>query len=191
MFEEENWREIEGSDGVYYVSDLGRIKKVKKNKFKIISQHPNPKGYLYYRICSDKKQKAKSVSRAVAKAFPETCGEWFEGCDVDHINTLKSDNRAVNLRVVNHITNCRNPLTVALRRKNMSDEEWEKYQKEKERYFKKKDYEEHKEYYKNYAKQYYEKHKEKFKDVSRQYYQEHKEELKEYYKNRYKKKKAG
>lgn len=36
----------------------------------------------------------------VAKAFPEICGEWFEGCHVHHIGRNPKDDRAVNLRVM-------------------------------------------------------------------------------------------
>lgn len=57
------------------------------------------------------------MHRLVAKAFPEICGEWFEGCVVDHINTVKDDNRAVNLKVCTQKENCNNELT----RKNISD----------------------------------------------------------------------
>ena len=39
------------------------------------------------------------VQRIVARAFPEICGEWFEGCVINHKNEIKTDNRACNLEV--------------------------------------------------------------------------------------------
>lgn len=36
----------------------------------------------------------------VAKAFPEVCGVWFEGCHVHHLNRDTQDDRAENLRVM-------------------------------------------------------------------------------------------
>lgn len=47
----------------------------------------------------------------IAKLFPEICGQWFEGCQVDHINCDRNDNRAENLRCCTGKENMRNPLT--------------------------------------------------------------------------------
>ena len=52
------------------------------------------------------------VHRLIAKAFPEICGEWFEGAVVDHINGNCLDNRAVNLRVCTSKENSNNPITL-------------------------------------------------------------------------------
>lgn len=45
-------------------------------------------------------QKNHYVSRLVAKAFPEICGEWFEGCEVHHKDRDKSNNSVENLLVM-------------------------------------------------------------------------------------------
>ena len=40
------------------------------------------------------------TNRIIAKAFPEICGEWFEGCQVHHKDRDTSNNRADNLVVM-------------------------------------------------------------------------------------------
>lgn len=53
-----------------------------------------------------------SVHNIVAQAFPEICGEWFEDCHTDHINTVRTDCRAINLRICTEKENHNNPITV-------------------------------------------------------------------------------
>lgn len=40
-------------------------------------------------------------NRLVAKAYPEICGEWFEGCEVHHIDEDPTNDNAKNLTIVN------------------------------------------------------------------------------------------
>ena len=73
----------------------------------------NAKTYKKYKIYSNKKRKNRKTiqteeksfycNRLVAKAFPEICGEWFDGCEVHHVNENPEDDRAENLRVINKI----------------------------------------------------------------------------------------
>ena len=51
------------------------------------------------------------ISHLVAKTFPEICGEWFDGCEVDHIDTDRFNNNAHNLRVTDKKGNMANPIT--------------------------------------------------------------------------------
>ena len=51
----------------------------------------------YYKTKNWYKGKRIPIHILVAKAFPEICGEWFEGCNVHHINGYKKDNCAWNL----------------------------------------------------------------------------------------------
>lgn len=187
---EEIWREIPGFDGKYLISNLGRAGSRIKEKIKILKTYHHggkKRAYLAFRALYNGKRKHISVSRAVAKAFPEICGEWFEGCDVDHINTIKTDNRPENLRVCTRKENINNPLTIAKKRGFKTDEEWSEYQKEKEREYKKKDYENHKEYYKKYIKEYQKRPevKEKLKKYQKEYHKK-KYDTNEEYRNKVK-----
>ncbi len=204
------FRDIIGYEAVYQVSNFGIV--ISKKKGKEMKLYQGAHGYLYFRGSIDGIAKHISVARCVARAFPEICGEWFDGCEVDHINTLKHDNRAVNLRVVTHNENCLNPITIHNRRKGMTDEKWKEYQEERKRYFKKKDREENKEYYTNYMREYQktekfkkysqeyhkkrylnmtEAQKEKLREKSLKYYHEHREEVLVKQRERYHKKKSA
>lgn len=100
---EEVWKELNGYDG-YYVSNLGRIKSSKK----ILKAYPVMGGYLAVCIKKDGKWVHKKLTRLVAETFipnPEN-----KPC-VDHINTIRTDNRVENLRWVTHKENANNKIT--------------------------------------------------------------------------------
>lgn len=112
----EIWKPVVGYEGLYEVSSFGRIKNIKRNK--ILSLGMDKDGYKLCALYSFNTRRMKKVHRLVAQAFPEICGEWFEGCVIDHINTLCDDNRATNLKVCTHKENCSNPLTMQHRKLN-------------------------------------------------------------------------
>lgn len=95
----EKWRDIPGFEGLYIVSDQGNVRSLPRNttKGRIISQEINW-DYCNVTLYKDGKRKYCKVQRLVAQAFPDICGEWFEGCQVNHLNECKWDNRAINLR---------------------------------------------------------------------------------------------
>ena len=70
----EIWKNIDGYDGKYQVSNLGRIritKNDKKRKEKIVSQLINKDGYCIIRLSKNKKKKEYFVHRLVAINFIE------------------------------------------------------------------------------------------------------------------------
>lgn len=82
----------------YYYSSEGRLKKVWYNG-KIEISIPIKTG------------NKERIYVTIAKLFPEICGEWFKGCQVDHLNTNRLDNRAINLKCCTPKENMNNPLT--------------------------------------------------------------------------------
>lgn len=126
----EIFRTIKNYEGLYEVSNLGNVKSVERNYEggfgaichtggKLLKLNLNKKRQNRVQVVLSKEGKAKThfVSILVAQAFPEICGEWFEGCEVDHIDTNVTNNVATNLRCVTKSENMRNPLT----RKHLSD----------------------------------------------------------------------
>ena len=107
---EEVWKDIKNYEGYYQVSNLGRVKHLNYNSKKELNNHTvikdihsqtkNSRGY--YCIKSNKKDERIEISihRSVAQAFPEICGEWFDGCVVHHIDGNKENNVASNLIVL-------------------------------------------------------------------------------------------
>lgn len=99
---DEVWKDIEGYNGDYQVSDLGRIKSVyrlitrngvhRQRKERIFLPH-SKKGYLHVRLIKDGEYKNYRVHRLVMAAFK---GE--SKLTIDHINGVKWDNRLENLR---------------------------------------------------------------------------------------------
>ena len=93
----EEWRDIKGFEGKYMVSNLGRVKSLnyrRTGKEKILKAFANNCGYLRVMLCKDGKSKLYLVHVLVAIAFCENPEGYT---DVNHINEVKSDNRAENL----------------------------------------------------------------------------------------------
>lgn len=119
----EHWKDIKGYEGMYKISDLGRVWSCHKNDLKEIQEFLKTK-YKFVTLFKDGNGKIFSIHRLVAETFipnPEN-----KPC-VDHINTMKDDNRAENLRWCTIKENGNNVLTrkhisIARKGKKMSDE---------------------------------------------------------------------
>ena len=115
---EEIWVDIKGYEGFYQVSNLGRVRSlereiIKSNNIKQISKShilnfEKRKGYNYVHLSKNGIRKRMAVHRLVAEAFiPNTESKPF----IDHINTIRDDNRVENLHWVTPKENMNNPLT--------------------------------------------------------------------------------
>lgn len=122
---QEEWRPVVGYEGLYEVSDLGRIKSVKKivprkggvSPFRTVPEHMmrpskiNKKGDQFDLIVVLYKNGAQCshpVSRLVANAFIENPDSLPR---VKHINGDKSDNTASNLAWCSHSESLKNSIT--------------------------------------------------------------------------------
>ena len=118
--EGEEWRDVVGFEGLYYVSNLGRVASAQfhnKTNFKLLSQN-DVKGYKFVKL-RDWKNKIEGsypVHRLVASAFIENPENKEQ---VDHIDTNPSNNNLTNLRWVTVLENQRNPITNRRLKDNM------------------------------------------------------------------------
>lgn len=104
---EEIWKDIEGYEGLYQVSNLGRVKGLRRGV--VLAERLNSNGYPCAYLFKNGVGRNLKVHQIVASTF---IGEIPEGYEVDHINTIKNDNRVENLRIVTHKDNMNNPKTI-------------------------------------------------------------------------------
>ena len=91
----EIWKPIEGYEGLYEVSNLGRVKSYQKNKNgHLLSFTKSTWGYHLVGLNKDGKRKSFSVHRLVATAFlPKIEGKEV----INHIDCDKTNNHVDNL----------------------------------------------------------------------------------------------
>ena len=190
----EEWRPIEGYEGLYEVSSYGRVRSLDRydsnNHFlkgRILKLCADKDGYLNVGLCLGNKEKKYKVHRLVVEAFipnPDNLPQ------VNHKDEDKTNNRVENLEMCNAKYNSnygsRKDRVRNSRIKNgtytgLSREEYLKkyYQENKEH--RKRYYQEKKDHIKEYYKKYYQEHKNEYNERQREYmkkyYQEHREKI--------------
>lgn len=128
----EEWKDIEGYENKYQVSNQGRVKSLNylhTKKEEILSQRINKKGYSVVYLYKDKKTKTFSVHRLVAKAFipnpnnftcinhkdenkTNNCVENLEWCNTSYNNNYGEHNnnvaKALSIQVCQYDKNTNN-----------------------------------------------------------------------------------
>jgi hypothetical protein len=90
----EIWKPVNGYEGTYEVSNLGRCRSLKRGVVKKYLNHIRPDGYVVVTLCNNGNGKRFLVHQIVARAFiPNPLGRKF----INHINSIKHDNRIKNL----------------------------------------------------------------------------------------------
>lgn len=98
----EEWRPVEGYEGHYSVSSMGRVKSFKQAKPRILKQDTDRDGYKSVVLCMNAKTKRRRVHHLVLRAF---VGPRGMGLEARHINGKPGDNRACNLAWSTHKAN--------------------------------------------------------------------------------------
>ena len=100
----EHWKPVKGYEGLYEVSDLGRVKTVPKKRKNgtgfymqkeiIMSQQLKSNGYMGVGLVKDGKHKNALVHRIVAEAFLSNPNNYDQ---INHIDCDKRNNKVENL----------------------------------------------------------------------------------------------
>ena len=145
----EIWKDIKGYEGIYQVSNLGRVKsldRIDSNnhplKGVILKPYISNSGYLLVGLYRQQKRDRKLLHRLVAEAFIPNPDNKPE---IDHMNTDKTDNTVcldedgsvnydkTNLRWTTRKENINNPLTKTKMRINARKPSKGKYGKKHHR----------------------------------------------------------
>ncbi|UVK63865.1 HNH endonuclease [Gordonia phage LilyPad] len=109
----EQWKPVVGFEGVYEVSDLGRVRSLPRKMTRangatlhysglLLNPTPNSWGYMKVGLRKDGKKYTRPVHRLVLEAFVGPCPEGMEAC---HGPYGMLDNRVINLRWDTHSEN--------------------------------------------------------------------------------------
>ena len=185
----EEWRPIEGYEGLYEVSNIGRVRSVDRfyyrlHKGKVLSPTKDRYGYLTVTLNCNGKSKTIKIHRLVAQAFlpnPDNLPQ------VNHKDEDKTNNNVDNLEWctakynVNFGTRQERYRNTMLEKGHWSGLSREEYEKKR--------YQENKDKRKDSQRKYYQKNKDRICDKVKEYSQKNKEKIREYHHQYYLKKK--
>lgn len=102
--EQEIWKDIKGYEGLYQVSNLGRVKSLERNikgrrgitriKEKILNLVQDKDGYFIVTLCNNGKQKTCKVHRLVGETFIKNPNNFPQ---INHKDENKQNNKVSNL----------------------------------------------------------------------------------------------
>jgi len=99
---EEIWKDVLGYEGLYQVSNLGKVKSL--NKSKILKPGKTPYGHLFVNLYKEKKAKSRTVHQLVAVAFLNHKPCRFEAV-IDHVDNNRTNNIVSNLQITTQRAN--------------------------------------------------------------------------------------
>lgn len=126
----EAWRDIPGYEGLYQVSDLGRVRSLDRisyvppndwqkdgfyrtRKGKLLSSSIDGSGYAFVTLCRERVKRSFKVHRLVAEAF---VSNPHGKPQVNHIDGNKANNAASNLEWVTDRENIGHAYAIGIRK---------------------------------------------------------------------------
>jgi hypothetical protein len=120
----ENWKDIQGFEGLYQISDMGRVKSIERAvtcgkgrrvvKERIKRPGMQNKGYVVYNLFKNSKCCPRLLHALIAKHFIDNPNNYPE---VNHLNGIKTDNRIENLEWVTYSMNIKHAYDTGLRKR--------------------------------------------------------------------------
>lgn len=96
---DEVWKDIPNYEGIYQVSNLGRVKSFKYKNERILKQGNDGKGYLQVCLMKNSKRRKFTIHQLVAMAFLDHTPNGMK-IVVDHIDGNKNNNNLSNLQLL-------------------------------------------------------------------------------------------
>lgn len=117
MFPNEQWRAINGYEGLYEISTYGRVYGLPKptTQGKILKSSINSNGYPWVNLCKNGTQKAHRIHRLVAEAFIPNDNPSIK-TDVNHKDGNKLNNTIDNLEWCSRAYNIQHAFDTELRK---------------------------------------------------------------------------
>ena len=140
MSKKEIWKDIKGYENLYQVSNMGEVKRLPKTicneglfggkkcykcEEKILKAHDNGRGYKIVTLTKKDTRYTAKVHRLVAETFIPNPKNKSQ---VNHINGIKTDNRAENLEWATPKENAQHAIRMGL----ISKQDYEKIAKAKQ-----------------------------------------------------------
>lgn len=99
----EEWKDIKGYEGIYQISNTGKIKSLNyrgNGIERMLQPTKNKDGYLQIKLYKNKKYILKTIHKLVAENFID-----IPKLEVNHLNGIRDDNNVNNLEWCTHAEN--------------------------------------------------------------------------------------
>lgn len=92
--DKEIWKDVVGYEGLYQVSNMGRVRSFKRGKVRVLKPNTNKRGYLHVVLSKNNSLKTLRIHRLVAQAFLPNPNNLPQ---VNHKDEDKTNNIVTNL----------------------------------------------------------------------------------------------